>query len=374
MPHVNVLFLFPNRVLRSKIGLLSPLSLKSCWANSDLFSSRLDHFAYFCWSSSHFGSFWCDIFDHQMVRLVPGRHLTAIATSSTEEHLPNEGNSSSGHDNWLLVPAAWPWAMGRNDDTWTLSHQRNGIIIVKVDQYISWASGIPILTLPHNDGLSTANGGGSVEPKFNMPVLKRVSFRVEWNCTIPYSTMFIYVVFGLPATWRQFWFHRVLLWRPTRKPSCEPWTHSRNSQPERVQQKSPICVCDSWDRSALSMCRENWSHFFCGWKKDLRATAHCIASKYIHSLSLYRNICSLFSIIWTCMYICMKIYVSYFAFAMNIYIYIGFQYIHTYVCMYVYILIYTHIIFILQSLHIYIYMYLFMSKCKAFGLIYDCAI
>ena len=61
------------------------------------------------------------------------------------------------------------------------------------------------------------------------PVLKRVSF------TTTNFSMFIYFVSGLPAIWWQFWFHQVLLWRPTRRPSCQPWTRSRNSQPEKVQ-------------------------------------------------------------------------------------------------------------------------------------------
>ena len=55
-------------------------------------------------------------------------------------------------------------------------------------------------------------------------------------------------------------------------------------------QNSSTCVCHSRDWSALSMRREDWCHFFCGWKKCLRTTANCTSSKCICYI-IYNIIC-----------------------------------------------------------------------------------
>ena len=90
MPHVNVIVVFPNGVFWSEMLLdwLSPLYyLHFLLASSDLFLINAGLLCIFFVSQLPIlDDFWCDIFDHQRLRIVSGRHLTAIATSSTEEH------------------------------------------------------------------------------------------------------------------------------------------------------------------------------------------------------------------------------------------------------------------------------------------------
>jgi hypothetical protein len=95
IPRVHVMILFPTSILRSKIGLLSPLyPFKFCWANFNLSLTNLvgglEHFLFFHMLGiiipTDFHIFqrgrsttnqcicllvrflWCDLFDHQTSR------------------------------------------------------------------------------------------------------------------------------------------------------------------------------------------------------------------------------------------------------------------------------------------------------------------